>query len=278
MATLKKKEGILPKTLKPDYEYDLIRIGKNNDGGYLVSENSIMDSEILVSAGIALDVSFEHQYINLTKNNVKCFDHTINLKEYTFLWLVILLKRIVTFTSLFEIKNAIKRLDKAIKFKKFIKDKKVNYYKIGLGVGNNNTTTLDNTGLGSWQKYTMTLDTIISKFTENKKIFCKIDIEGHEYRLLDDLIHHSNKISGLVIEFHDVDLHLDKIINFKKKIDLTLVHTHINNAGPIVEKKPSIIELSFGKNPKNVGDLKNTKHLLDQPNLIELEDIELKFE
>ena len=42
------KEAVLPKILKPEYEYDLIRIGQDNDGGYLVSKKSIFDSEMLL--------------------------------------------------------------------------------------------------------------------------------------------------------------------------------------------------------------------------------------
>ena len=32
---------MLPKNFKPKKNYDLIRLGKNNDGGYLVEKNSI---------------------------------------------------------------------------------------------------------------------------------------------------------------------------------------------------------------------------------------------
>ena len=59
------QEAVLPKILEPKNEYDLIRVGRDNDGGYLVSEQSIFDSEILLSAGIAWDFSFEKQYIHL---------------------------------------------------------------------------------------------------------------------------------------------------------------------------------------------------------------------
>jgi len=38
-----------------------------------------------------------------------------------------------------------------------------------------------------------------------------MDIEGGEYRILDNLIKHQDKICGIVIEFHDIDLHLEKI-------------------------------------------------------------------
>ena len=49
----------LPIFLKPKKEYNLIRLGKNNGGGYLVSENSIKNSNKLISMGIKDDWTFE---------------------------------------------------------------------------------------------------------------------------------------------------------------------------------------------------------------------------
>ena len=40
----------LPKSFKPKYNFDLIRLGRNNDGGYLVGKNTIkIKSLILVT-------------------------------------------------------------------------------------------------------------------------------------------------------------------------------------------------------------------------------------
>ena len=64
------QKAILPKTLKPEYNYDLIRFGKDNDGGYLISKKSITESETLISAGISWDFSFEYQYIKETNNKI----------------------------------------------------------------------------------------------------------------------------------------------------------------------------------------------------------------
>ena len=56
--------------------------------------------------------------------------------------------------------------------------------------------------------------TSIFERIKSNKIFLKIDIEGSEYRILDDLIRYQDLIKGLVIEFHNIDLHMEKILNF----------------------------------------------------------------
>ena len=55
---------MLPIYLKPDHEYDLIRLGQDNDGGYLVEKESIAKSESLITLGLGYDWSFEKDYYN----------------------------------------------------------------------------------------------------------------------------------------------------------------------------------------------------------------------
>jgi hypothetical protein len=45
--------------------------------------------------------------------------------------------------------------------------------------------------------------------TNSKNIFLKIDIEGSEYLFLQDIIANEERITGMVIELHDVDIHLN---------------------------------------------------------------------
>ena len=46
---------MLSKVLKPKHLYDLIRLGRNNDGGYLVEKNSLKVSKALISFGLSFD-------------------------------------------------------------------------------------------------------------------------------------------------------------------------------------------------------------------------------
>ncbi len=63
---------MLPKEFKPDGLYELVRLGKNNDGGYLVCKNSIEVSDYLISFGISDDFSFEVDFKDKKNIDSKC--------------------------------------------------------------------------------------------------------------------------------------------------------------------------------------------------------------
>ena len=52
-----------------------------------------------------------------------------------------------------------------------------------------------------------------------------------------------------MIEFHDIQIHENKIKNFIENFSLSLVHTHINNIGGVTSMNiPKVVELTFSKN------------------------------
>ena len=109
-----------------------------------------------------------------------------------------------------------------------------------------------------------------------KNLFLKVDIEGSEYRILDTLVDNKNRISGLVIEFHDCDLHLEAIKNFLKNFQIKLIHIHANNYQPINKKSglPLVLELTFSKNCETIKP-KILPNELDMPNNKEEPEINL---
>jgi len=78
------KNASLPKILKPYYCSDLVRIGKDNDGGYLVNKNDIHNTKSLLSFGIGEDVSFEKNFISLNPCPVYAYDETIGQEHKDF--------------------------------------------------------------------------------------------------------------------------------------------------------------------------------------------------
>ena len=244
----------LPNVLKPKKQYLLERIGKNNDGGYLVSLNSILKSQILVSFEILDDTSFEKEF--LKKNNIKniCYDHTLN-KTY---WKKKIFIDLAAAIYNLNFSYFIGTIKKFFQSKNFFKLKNVMFF-----------------------NETITYGSVIRIFNEqkNKKsLFFKIDIEGSEYRILDELIQIQNFICGMIIEFHDVDLHIDKIVKFINDSNLTLTHIHPNNYGPTDKSgDPTVLELTFEKNPIEISNNVILPHHCDQPNNIDFQDIKLNF-
>ena len=237
---------------------DLVRVGKPNDGGYLVSKSDIYKTEILIGLGINDDWSFEEEFQNIKNIPVIAYDASIS-QRYFFYQLV---KSFLKFKNPSLIFHWIKVILDYRKYFSKLNNKHVKQY----------------VGLNCDDPQHVTLSSILNKIERNN-IFLKIDIEGSEYRILDDLILNQKKISGLVIEFHDCDINLDKIKYFISSFDLKLVHVHINNISQIslINGIPLIIELTFSKYSENQLEPK-IPHPLDMPNVKNVDDINFSIE
>jgi len=249
---------MLPLTFKPKALFDLLRIGKSNDGGYLVCKKAVNQSEFLVSFGISNDFSFEKHFVQLNKIPVHAYDPSISLKFF--------IKQILFNLFRLNFNNFIKEITNTFKFYNFFnnRDNLIFYNQIGVG------------GNRIWKN--IKFQEIISKTNFNKNIFIKIDIEGSEYRVLDELIEYQDHIEGLVIEFHQVDLNIDRINNFIKTTDLCLIHIHPNNYADLgLNNIPTSLEISFSRSPIKISEQVNLPNQLDQPNNPEMSDINLDF-
>ena len=238
-------KAYLPYFFSFNQAIDLVRIGKDNDGGYLVSLSDVKKSNLLIGLGIRDDWSFESDFVKYNDVEVIAYDASVNFR--------FLLKRMIIET----IKNPLNfnGLKKLFSYKKFFRGKHKHIKKfVGLSTSNEiNCTFLE-----------------VLNETNNKKIFLKIDIEGSEYRFLDDIVANEEKITGIVIELHDCDIHLNKIEKFVKKLNkrgLYLVHIHANNFSPITldDSLPLTLELTFSKHAKT-SSFFSLPHKLDMPN------------
>jgi len=76
------KKAVLPCWFNPYRCDDLIRLGRNFDGGYLVSRQDILASDILVSMGINDDWSFEKDFIKLNACGLYAYDASVSGKFF----------------------------------------------------------------------------------------------------------------------------------------------------------------------------------------------------
>lgn len=245
----------LPKILKPKKNYHLIRCGRNFDGGYLLTKNSILKTKTLISFGILDDISFERDFLKIKPVKNYCYDKTL-VNNY---WKKRIFNDFAAGIYNLNFRFIKNTLSRALEVKNFFKNKNSFLY------------------VETIKKKSIT--EIINSKKIKDSIFFKIDIEGSEYRLLDELIHYQKKITGLIIEFHDVDLHIKKIKDFIKKFKLNLTHIHPNNfAGTDSNLDPLVVEMTFEKKPnRNFKKIVTFPNQLDYPNNPEIEDIPLSF-
>lgn len=115
---------------------------------------------------------------------------------------------------------------------------------------------------------------------KQKNVFLKIDIEGSEYEIMEDLIKEQARFTGMVIELHDCGLHFDRIKAFIESIRMPLVNVHANNFGQLDgDGLPLVLELSFSSSvdPSVSSYVAALPHSLDMPNNPEDEEISLSF-
>jgi hypothetical protein len=224
----------LPKSFKPKYEFDLIRLGRNNDGGYLIGKNTIKTTKNLISLGIYDDWSFEKDFGTQNKFlNIQMYDNQLSFS--------FLIKR---FFSQKYFKSKLSSIKNLIDFVLFAKNK--------------------------FKKKTISkynFKSIINKLKSN--IFLKIDIEGDEYQLLEYILQYKNKLSGIAIEFHRVDLNVKKIDKFIKDLGFYITNIHINNYEKFGKNlNPKVIEITLEKNPRIIKYSYLNEMYLNQKNNI----------
>jgi len=246
---------VLNRVFKPDFNYDLLRVGSKHDGGYLIEKNSLYASDFLLSFGISTNWVFEEQFLKKQKVPLIAFDGSIN-KNFWKSKKKEALKKL----KYFSINKFIEYLITKNKFKSFFNQK--NFIPKYISKSLENSIPFN--------------DAI--KLVKGTKIFLKIDIEGSEYELLNELIKNQKLISGLAIEFHNFQINEKKIINFINEFDLKIVHVHINNYDFDPIGLINTIEVSFSKNPIIKGKFNQLPHLLDRPNNKKCKEIKINFE
>ena len=257
---------MLPKFLKP-YQIsnsNLVRVGPKTDGGYIIDKRILKKSKILITCGLNDDWEFEREYKKKNqKTQIIAYDHTVNKR----FWLSRFTKDIISLLLLKKLKIT-KILDvfKYIDYLLFFRNNNKHFEKkIVFKKRNNNE---------------ITIPYILANYNE---IFLKVDIEGDEYKILNDIKRYSTKIVFLIIEFHDIDKNIKKIRNFINKLDLKIIHIHGNNYGGIDKNNnPKVIELSLLnskkiKLKKILSKRKYPINNLDYKNFKRRSDIEIKF-
>ena len=257
---------MLPKIFKPyrSNKQNLIRIGPKSDGGYIIDKRVIKKTIAVISCGLNDDWEFEKHFIKLNPNcKLIAYDHTVNHK----FWKERFKKDFISLIFLKKIRlNKILDVFKYLSYRSFFSKKNIHHIKkVVLNQKNKNEIS------------------IINILKKHEKLILKLDIEGDEYSILNQVKREHKKINLLIIEFHDISKNLGKIKNFIHRSNYKLIHIHGNNyAGLDNHKNPNVIECTFiNKNKFKVSRFKSKFKYpipyLDFKNLKRREDIEINF-
>jgi hypothetical protein len=251
------KQATLPAFLYPKGNTALTRIGKNNDGGYLVELEDVQNAECLLGLGINDDWSFEKDFCAINDVDLLAFDASISANHF--------LKRALKTLPVFFLPVFLRRVATYLDYKFFFRGKR-QHIRSFVGV--------------DAPPFYLSMRHIFNMVRAKRlgKCFLKVDIEGSEYRILEDLIENAKTTTGLAIEFHDCDLNMERIEAFVARYPLHLVHVHANNFSPLTHSAlPLVLELTFSEVEPVATDVA-LPHPADMPNNKHQDEVCFLFE
>ena len=77
-----KTQPVLPYFLQPTKIDTLVRIGGDNDGGYVKKKKNISNSDVLIGLGMSYDWSFEEHFNLINSVPTFIYDGTVGLKKF----------------------------------------------------------------------------------------------------------------------------------------------------------------------------------------------------
>ena len=253
------------------FDTELVRVGANHDGGYVVPRVSLASSHGLLSLGIASEWSFDSEFLKTRKGiRYVCCDRGSGFLVHSFAMLKSFKSRNSGSWRLGSLRTAIRFLAlvpplqfprKRTFLRKWVKDEVKD------------------------PKRDVLIEEVLTLFSGLKEIFVKMDIEGGEYELLPKIASSESKspgtFTGVSVEFHDIKA---REAEFLKTIEIMtksfkIVHLHVNNCVPLTSDFPNVIEITFA--PCDIAGITQVARVprqgLDFPNDETLPDIELVF-
>jgi len=244
----------------------LARVGSANDGGYVIPLDAVSAAHALVSFGLSHDWTFERDFKRRNADAaIHCYDHTVSLRTALQYSIGQLLRLLLLFRAR-AFRNIFTWIDYILFFRA---DRR--HFKERISHDNQNNSA--------------TIDDVFGRLPAECSVFVKMDIEGSEYLVLDDLLRYSGNIVAMAIEFHDADTVSGLFNSLVEKIkrDFYIVHIHGNNMGGIAPfnfpKAPEITFLNkrFFETPPSPSRSRYPTPGLDSPNNPRLPDFALEF-
>ena len=200
------------------------RFGSIDDGGYFISPKNVFEADILLSGGISSNTEFEYDMFRYNKNlQIVMVDPTVSKMK-------LLTKSVIRI--FFGKKEKLRYCVNTLVFIMMLRSGRVWHIKKWLS---------SKTGI---------FDCINEKKLnfENKKILLKLDIEGSEYDLLEEIVNHIHFFNCMIFEFHNLDERHPEFYDFLKKcsIHFDIIYLEVNPSGGFSKSgQPKVVELSL---------------------------------
>jgi hypothetical protein len=262
---------------RPIERDDLVRIGNEYDGGYILSERQIEKTSIVLSFGVGANWTFEEDFSR--RKEVKIYAYDYSIKDLPFVSRRFTRTCVAIGYYILRLRHSMAkrhfnqfRLSKD--FHQFFDNK--NRFFVPKFIGQYN------------DEQNVCFDTIFKELgsIDDLSILLKMDIEGSEYLCLPHLMPYLHKLNGMVIEFHNLaiaDTKGEKLLDEFAK-EFYVIHVHGCNFADLIYKTniPSVLEMTF-INKKLVQEkvvLSNKKYPiegLDMPNNKFKEDYKISW-
>lgn len=256
---------------------DLVRLGRWDDGGYVVPRSSITEAKTLYSFGVNDDISFEAAAYKINPSiSIHCYDPSVSTRILSARALKLLVKGVIQGAT-GKLMLALRDFSypkRVVDFAGFFRQPNVHFIRKKVWYASNETSVC--------------LEDVFSSHVKSGDLFfVKMDIEGSEYRVIRQLLPYLDNISGIAVEFHDVDIHLDKIAAIVEELKnkFYVAHVHGNNITGYVHDTniPMTLELTFAskslyKDEPPLSDQKYPRQGLDWPNHHASPDIPISFD
>jgi len=257
--------AVYPNSFRPRAPTDLVRIGAAFDGGYVISSRILNSAKGLLSFGLSDEWEFEAEFSRLARVPVVCFDPTVNGAFWTRKLFAALGKGVLRGDA-----RRLRRGMRFIDYRRFFDGERHRHIRKAIGYPGPRSLNLE--------------DAMIEAALP-KPVFLKMDIEGWEYRILSQLVVAQDDFVGLAIEFHDIDLHESRIVDFIQAISerFVLIHLHANNHTAIGPQGLALVaEMTFMARSLLSSDERLTEYDLpiaglDAPNIPGKRDAVVSF-
>lgn len=243
----------------------LVRVGGDSDGGYVVPEALLRSADVLVSMGLGHNWQFEKDVRVINPGiRVQVYDHTVSDKFFARQHLVELAGLLAGKSSLARVRRRRLRLHD---------------YRAFFGT---EATHFRERIYDRCDSQSVDIPTVFAR-AGTGSVFVKMDIEGGEYRVLEEVLSYADRILGLAVEFHDIGPLrpvFERVLEASRD-RFEIVHVHANNFVPTYRDGfPEACEITLARRDLVLGtQRRHTLPLrgLDRPNDCRSPDYRLTF-